>query len=692
MTSNNFTQKGCAWYPIRADFSLPFEYEYSVFLGTTDDDGADGMCIVFQPNSPSECGSSGGGIGAQGIRNSWIIEMDTWRNWEPTTMIFRVLLDDKQIISVKYDIVSRIFNNNPLAYWGITASTGGARNQHVLCFENISVVNREPETSYVQEQICQGDSIFIANEYRKIDGIYVDSLKNRGGCDSLVFHELLVNPLDSIFQDTSICQGGQWQGKDKTGIYIEQVRSQLLCDQILVTKLNVLPVYQVEQTLTTCDSLVWDANGVTYTSSGFYRADLKTSEGCDSIVTLNLKVHFPAAANLDVSACDSLFWDENQQWLFKSGLYQRTLKTIQGCDSVRTLQLTLHSGVSFTENATACDAFIWEENNIEYSSSGNYNINYQTIHGCDSVRILSLEIHNSSRADTIVNACDEFAWNQTGVTYSKSGIYEASYNSIYGCDSIVSLVLAISPSYNVEENLSVCDSVRWQQNNELLTQSGLFRAPFQSLQGCDSTHILSLKVHPSYELTTSVRSCDLYIWDETGEVLAESGDYYRELTTAAGCDSVRILNLMLDSTISRTDTVYARENYFWPQTGQTYNEDGTYTNILTASTGCDSIQSIVLKLLGVTYPNILHAGGENNNRFTIFGSSLVREILELGIFDRWGNRVFLKTQLAPNRAEEGWDGLFEGQFVVPGVYVFTAKLLLEGFPTETLTGSITVIR
>lgn len=84
LTADATNQKGCAWdVNSTLDFSSSFSYDFTINLGN-DDAGADGLAFVMQ-NDPSGlcvCGSTGGGMGAQGITNSVIIEIDTYLNYE----------------------------------------------------------------------------------------------------------------------------------------------------------------------------------------------------------------------------------------------------------------------------------------------------------------------------------------------------------------------------------------------------------------------------------------------------------------------------------------------------------------------------------------------------------------------------------------------------------------------------------
>jgi hypothetical protein len=62
-----------------------------------------------------------------------------------------------------------------------------------------------------------------------------------------------------------------------------------------------------------------------------------------------------------------------------------------GCDSIFTLQLTIHPTYHFVENHMVYDnelPFVWQGD--EYFGSGTFYANYQTIYGCDSIYQLNL--------------------------------------------------------------------------------------------------------------------------------------------------------------------------------------------------------------------------------------------------------------------------------------------------------------
>jgi hypothetical protein len=62
---------------------------------------------------------------------------------------------------------------------------------------------------------------------------------------------------------------------------------------------------------TTCDSYDW--HGMTFTTSGVYAFDTTNVAGCDSLLTLNLKIKKSTSETMNVEACGS-FTQNNQTW------------------------------------------------------------------------------------------------------------------------------------------------------------------------------------------------------------------------------------------------------------------------------------------------------------------------------------------------------------------------------------------
>lgn len=84
LTTNTNDQRGCAWdMNSTLNFASNFSYDFTVNLGSSDA-GADGMAFVMQndPQGRCKCGTAGGSLGAGGILNSVVVEIDTYLNTE----------------------------------------------------------------------------------------------------------------------------------------------------------------------------------------------------------------------------------------------------------------------------------------------------------------------------------------------------------------------------------------------------------------------------------------------------------------------------------------------------------------------------------------------------------------------------------------------------------------------------------
>jgi hypothetical protein len=82
LTTTTNDQRGCAWdVNSTLNFASNFSYDFTVNLGASDG-GADGLTFVMQndPSGRCKCGTTGEALGAGGILNSVIVEIDTYLN------------------------------------------------------------------------------------------------------------------------------------------------------------------------------------------------------------------------------------------------------------------------------------------------------------------------------------------------------------------------------------------------------------------------------------------------------------------------------------------------------------------------------------------------------------------------------------------------------------------------------------
>lgn len=91
-------------------------------------------------------------------------------------------------------------------------------------------------------------------------------------------------------------------------------------------------------------------------------------------------------------------------------------------------------------------------NGITYTQNGSYEIErLQTINNCDSVIILDIYIGNQIFNEINIQTCDN-SYTLGENTYTESGNYQQIYTSVHGCDSIVSLNLDLGNGFTDERD------------------------------------------------------------------------------------------------------------------------------------------------------------------------------------------------------------------------------------------------
>lgn len=123
----------------------------------------------------------------------------------------------------------------------------------------------------------------------------------------------------------------------------------------------------------------------------------------------------------------------------QAGIYEDTLTSVTGCDSIARVDLAVNPTAQNTISANACNTYNFQGNTL--TQSGTYSDTLQAINGCDSIITLNLVILGTSASSFSVDACDMYDFNGTLLT--QSGTYTDTLQAVNGCDSIVSLTLVI---------------------------------------------------------------------------------------------------------------------------------------------------------------------------------------------------------------------------------------------------------
>ncbi len=397
------------------------------------------------------------------------------------------------------------------------------------------------------------------------------------------------------------------------------------------------------------------------TESGVYRfRHVSAVTGCDSIVHLHLNVHQPQEFFFSDAVCCGSHYNNygfTLSAISADTIVSDTLQTRWGCDSIRTLSLSVYPAYNETFYDTICQGDAYDGFGFqlpEETSSGTFTKNYLTIHGCDSTVTLHLHVcpaydlsfsdavccgsHYNNygftlsavSADTVVSDTFQTRWGCDsirtlsltvnplydtllydtvcyGEPYYKygfqlpqvlnDGVYHLPLVSQAGCDSILSLYLTVLPVFHLTVRDSICPSERYDKHGFHLSDvrtSGLFRLPLQTVHGCDSVITLELYVYPTYFHLRTEYICYGDTVDFRGRRLYESGIYYDSLRTVHGCDSIYNLDLTVHPVYDIRFSGVLCEGSSYTGYGFDVSEAGVHQHRLKSVHGCDSVVTLTL--------------------------------------------------------------------------------------------------
>lgn len=167
------------------------------------------------------------------------------------------------------------------------------------------------------------------------------------------------------------------------------------------------------------------------------------------------------------------------------------------------------------------------------------------------------------------------------------------------------------------QTITLCAGQTVSVGPNTYSETGEYEDILLNESGCDSIITTNLTVLPAPTYSQTVELCYGYAYDIAGTSHSETGEYIDTVSTFSGCDSIVYTNL----TIKPENAVTQEITICWGESfkigASTYNEPGTYIDVLTSHDLCDSI---ITTILNVQLPvdnslsqtlNVLTAGSES---------------------------------------------------------------------------------
>lgn len=271
------------------------------------------------------------------------------------------------------------------------------------------------------------------------------------------------------------------------------------------------------------------------------------------------------------------------------------------------------------------------------------------------------------------------------ITVNASGVFSVYVTDANGCQSGVSNTITVSvnnaPVFSTI-NAAICSNQSYNFNGLQITQAGQYKDTLQTALGCDSIITLNLAVNNFVTGSFSQAICAGESFTFNGQILTQAGQYLDTLVSSAGCDSIVTLNLTLNNapqpTITQTGfqlTTQVYSSYQWQLNGQdipganTQNfiviGDGVYTVVVTDANGCSGTSGALnIALNGVTdlvdFRSLIYPNPANSD-LMIEANEMMDEIK---ITDVAGRIVFTQSQFQNQKSEINISTLAEATYFI----------------------------
>ena len=290
---------------------------------------------------------------------------------------------------------------------------------------------------------------------------------------------------------------------------------------------------------------------------------------------------------------------------------------------------------------------------LERDTTVNCILHFYDSNGCSYDSVVPMTVLAAYHADTTVNVCESFVWQDEN--YTQSGDYTLSYTSSAGCDSVLTLHLTVNNNVVSDDTIVLVENqlpYYFAPADTTFPVGSPSQSQFSYIlpthQQCDSLIVQTVIVHANmFQFQdTTVCSSDLpFTWH--GHTFVEAGDIVDTLLSVNGSDSVIHYHLDVDLLQTVPDNVtmvicdggsdggaevlagsgQTPYTYVWTDSAgvvvatsaQMSNVPvGTYFFTVTDSLGCTSSDSVIIQ---ATFPP-LDAGTVSGNQSVCRGGNL----------------------------------------------------------------------
>lgn len=323
----------------------------------------------------------------------------------------------------------------------------------------------------IYDTICDGETYLVDSLSFNQQGSFEVHLRNEFGCDSLLQINLNVMPDSDTLITRELCpEDTLWilnQNFASEGNYSILTQASNSCDSTINIVIEEIPEFSDTTYISICQEEVFEWNGEMLGANGIYASTQSASNGCDSTNYLVLEILENKDSLVSAEICEGEIFNLGNQAYMEAGNYQQNLIASNGCDSILSLDLKILENPVTELVADICEGESLVFNGEEISQSGNYSAILTADSNCDSTVFLQVNVSEIKETFLEETLCEFESYEFHDSLIVDPGTYLEILETSAGCDSLIYLDIVFEdcsvqftaelndPSCNDSENGSI---------------------------------------------------------------------------------------------------------------------------------------------------------------------------------------------------------------------------------------------
>lgn len=438
-----------------------------------------------------------------------------------------------------------------------------------------------------------------------------DTLKsNVCGCDSVIFGvDIVVNKTKRSPFEVKGCGAASYNGETfySDTSFVDSLKAKSGCDSLVYVSVVIGEETRNEISKSACDSLFYlNAKGerIKYTESVVFNDTLKNSKGCDSVLTVNVNILKSDYTMESVSACERYRYIDTikqrdpqgrvsetivDEYILNDTVIRYDLKNKNLCDSIHEIHVKITKPSYHLYTKKGRDSVIIEDGTVFYKDTI-----YEERFDCDSVRGIQIIVYNTVYDTLVKFGCESVDFE--GVTYYKDTVLNRAIPFIggeWGCDTFRTINIKVAEPIKRETEIKGCGFVEYK--GRLFESDEVLYDVHKSSQDCDSLiDIVRIKIVDQKRNIETFDGCDSVSykgnWYKEDTILTET----RRSEDEDNCDSIVEIHLNVVKPVQESRVKKGCDSLLY--NGKTYFSDTTLVEHYTSSKGCDSVVYVNVKI------------------------------------------------------------------------------------------------